>query len=53
MKNKIIDTAWDIRKEKHLNKNNIIFQDEIKYYKLYLKLLEVDQQIKKKKENNK
>ena len=46
MKNKIIDTAWDIRKEKHLNKNNVIFQDK-KYYKLYLKLKEVDQQIKK------
>ena len=52
MKKTIIDTAWDIRKEKHLNKNNIIFQDK-KYYKLYLKLKEVDQQIKKTKEGSK
>ena len=51
MKKKIIDTAWDMKKEYHLNKNNIIFQDK-KYLKLYLRLKEVDQQIKKQRENN-
>ena len=48
MKKKIIDTAWDMKKEYHLNKNNIIFQDK-KYLKLYLRLKKVDQQIKKTK----
>lgn len=43
-----MDKAWDIQKEKHLNKSNIIFKDEIKYYKLYLKLLEVDNKIKQR-----
>tara|TARA_X000001388_G_scaffold75777_2_gene71379 strand:- start:24 stop:185 length:162 start_codon:yes stop_codon:yes gene_type:complete len=51
MKKKIIDTAWDMKKEYHLNKNNIIFQDK-KYLKLYLRLKEEDQQIKKQRENN-
>jgi len=37
--------AWDIQKEKHLNKNNIIFKND-KYYKLYKSLKQVDDKIK-------
>tara|TARA_R100001510_G_C7654722_1_gene213492 strand:+ start:826 stop:981 length:156 start_codon:yes stop_codon:yes gene_type:complete len=48
MKKIIIDTAWNIRKEYQHNKNNIIFQDK-KYYNLYMKLKDVDQQIKKRR----
>jgi hypothetical protein len=51
MKKIVIDSAWDIKKEYHLNKNNIIFQDK-KYIKLYNTMKQVDQQIKKQRENN-
>ena len=40
-----MDKAWDIQKEKHLNKNNIIFKDD-KYYMLYKSLKQVDDKIK-------
>lgn len=40
-----MDKAWDIKKEKHLNKNNIIFKDK-KYYMLYKRLKQVDDEIK-------
>jgi hypothetical protein len=42
-----MDKAWDIQKEKHLNKNNIIFKDK-KYYMLYKRLKQVDDKIKQK-----
>ena len=51
MKKIVTDSAWDIKKEYHLNKNNIIFQDK-KYIKLYNTMKQVDQQIKKQRENN-
>ena len=40
-----MDKAWDIQKEKHLNKNNIIFKGD-KYYMLYKSLKQVDDKIK-------
>lgn len=40
-----MDKAWDIKKEKHLNKNNIIFKDK-KYYMLYKRLKQVNDEIK-------
>tara|TARA_R110002012_G_scaffold300947_1_gene501010 strand:- start:268 stop:444 length:177 start_codon:yes stop_codon:yes gene_type:complete len=48
---KIIDDAFDIRKEKHLNKNNIIFKDK-KYLDLYNRVKEVDDDIKERRQAN-
>jgi len=48
---KIIDDAFDIRKEKHLNKNNIIFKDK-KYLDLYNRMKEVDDDIKERRQAN-
>lgn len=48
---KIIDDAFDIRKEKHLNKNNIIFKDK-KYLDLYNRMKEVDDDIKERRQVN-
>tara|TARA_B100001939_G_scaffold18176_1_gene15093 strand:+ start:3745 stop:3993 length:249 start_codon:yes stop_codon:yes gene_type:complete len=45
------DTAWDIKKEGHLNPNNIIFQDK-KYVKTYETMKEVDDKIKEKRNEN-
>ena len=45
------DTAWDIKKEGHLNPNNIIFQDK-KYVKIYETMKEVDDTIKEKRNEN-
>ena len=45
------ETAWDIKKEGHLNPNNIIFKDK-KYVKLYNKMKEVDDKIKEKRNEN-
>lgn len=45
------DTAWDIKKEGHLNPNNIIFQDK-KYVKTYETMKEVDDTIKEKRNEN-
>ena len=48
---KIIDDAFDIRKEGHLNPNNIIFQDK-KYLDLYNRMKEVDDDIKERRQAN-
>jgi|ETNvirenome_2_60_1030617.scaffolds.fasta_scaffold02889_6 hypothetical protein len=48
---KIIDNAFDIRKEKHLNKNNIIFKDK-KYVDLYNTMKEVNDDIKERRQAN-
>jgi hypothetical protein len=48
---KIIDDAFNIRKEKHLNKNNIIFKDK-KYLDLYNRVKEVDDDIKERRQAN-
>lgn len=48
---KIINNAFDIRKEKHLNKNNIIFKDK-KYVDLYNKMKEVNDDIKERRQAN-
>lgn len=45
------DTAWDIKKEGHLNPNNIIFKDK-KYVNLYNRMKEVDDKIKEKRNEN-
>ena len=45
------DTAWSIKKEGHLNPNNIIFQDK-KYVKTYETMKEVDDKIKEKRNEN-
>lgn len=45
------DSAWDIKKEGHLNPNNIIFQDK-KYLDLYNKMKEVDDEIKERRQAN-
>tara|TARA_B100000212_G_scaffold341784_1_gene326060 strand:+ start:3448 stop:3615 length:168 start_codon:yes stop_codon:yes gene_type:complete len=44
---KIIDDAFDIQKEKHLNKNNIIFKDK-KFLALYKKMKQVNDEIKRR-----
>ena len=44
------DTAWDIRVEGKLNKNNIIFKDK-KYKELYLDMKKVDDKLKENKMN--
>jgi hypothetical protein len=44
MKENIIDKAWSIKHEKHLNPNNIIFQDS-KYLRIYNDMKEVDDSI--------
>ena len=46
----IKDTAWDIRVEGKLNKNNIIFKDK-KYKELYLDMKKVDDKLKENKMN--
>jgi hypothetical protein len=48
---KIIDNAFDIRKEKHLNKNNIIFKDK-KYVDLYNTMKKVNDDIKERRQAN-
>jgi len=45
------DSAWDIKKEGHLNPNNIIFQDK-KYLDLYNRMKEVDDDIKERRQAN-
>ena len=45
-----IDTTWDIRVERKLNKNNIIFKDK-KYKELYLDMKKVDDKLKENKMN--
>jgi hypothetical protein len=45
---KVIDSAWDIKKEKHLNTNNIIFKDK-KYVKIYNDMKKVNDKIKEKR----
>jgi|TARA_R110002020_G_scaffold61362_2_gene165218 hypothetical protein len=45
---KVIDNAWDIKKEKHLNPNNIIFKDK-KYVKIYNDMKKVNDKIKEKR----
>tara|TARA_R100000808_G_C2155533_1_gene168467 strand:- start:28931 stop:29158 length:228 start_codon:yes stop_codon:yes gene_type:complete len=47
-----MDDSWNIKKEKHLNPNNIIFKD-ISYVKLYLTMKKVDDEIKKTRKENK
>jgi len=42
---KEIDKAWSIKHEGKLNKNNIIFQDD-KFFKVYLKMKEIDDRLK-------
>jgi len=41
------DSAWDIKKEGHLNPNNIIFQDK-KYVKIYNDMKKENDKIKEK-----
>jgi hypothetical protein len=43
------DTTWSIEHEGHLNKKNIIFQDDA-YKKLYLEMKKVDEELKKNKQ---
>ena len=45
------DNVWNIKKEGHLNPNNIIFQDK-KYLDLYNKMKEVDDNIKERRQVN-
>ena len=47
---KIIDKSWSIKHEGKLNPNNIIFSN--KYKKVYEKMKEVDDSIKKVNEND-
>ena len=42
------DSAWDIKKEGHLNPNNIIFQDK-KYIELYRNMKKQNDKIKRRK----
>tara|TARA_R110001583_G_scaffold1109_1_gene9265 strand:- start:15323 stop:15553 length:231 start_codon:yes stop_codon:yes gene_type:complete len=44
------DSAWDIKKEGHLNPNNIIFQDK-KYIELYRNMKKQNDKIKRRKIN--
>jgi len=45
------DNVWNIKKEGHLNPNNIIFQDK-KYLDLYNRMKEVDDDIKERRQAN-
>ena len=45
------DNVWNIKKEGHLNPNNIIFQDK-KYLDLYNRMKEVDDDIKERRQVN-
>jgi hypothetical protein len=46
MSKKTINSAWDIRKEGKLNKNNIIFRDNT-YKRLFNKMKKVNDKPKK------
>lgn len=43
-----IDNAWSIKKEGHLNKNNLIFKKDFPLKRLLKKLKEVNDSIKNK-----
>ena len=46
------DKSFSIKHEGHLNKNNMIFQDQA-YYKLYLELKKENEKLKERRDANK
>lgn len=46
------DKSWSVKDEGHLNKNNMIFQDQA-YYKLYLELKKENEKLKERRDANK